>query len=95
MPKSSTVSSAKPRSTRPTAITPSAGRGEPTPVIDDSLDGSLEVAPSSTPLRLLPSHEAVAQRAYLLSERRRVSGLPGDEMSDWLQAEAELVAEQA
>lgn len=48
-----------------------------------SLDGS---AP-----RVLPSHEEIAARAYVLSEERKRIGLEGDEMSDWFRAEAELL----
>jgi hypothetical protein len=40
-----------------------------------------------------PSREQIALRAYFISEKRRTLGLPGNEHQDWLQAEAELVAE--
>jgi hypothetical protein len=39
------------------------------------------------------SREQIALRAYFISEKRRTLGLPGNEHQDWLQAEAELVAE--
>lgn len=36
-----------------------------------------------------PSNEQVALRAYFIGERRRNLGIPGDEVSDWVQAERE------
>jgi hypothetical protein len=43
-------------------------------------------------LRALPDHTEISARAYSISERRRQNGETGDEMSDWLQAEAEILA---
>ena len=40
-----------------------------------------------------PGNERVALRAYFISERRRNLGIPGDETSDWVQAERELLEE--
>lgn len=37
----------------------------------------------------------VAVRAYFVAENRRASGLPGDEHSDWLEAERQLTAEHS
>jgi hypothetical protein len=37
-----------------------------------------------------PTFEQIRQRAYAISERRRKSGDPGNETTDWLQAESEL-----
>jgi hypothetical protein len=36
------------------------------------------------------SYEQVQLRAYFISERRKILGIPGDETSDWVQAEIEL-----
>ena len=91
MPKTTVLRSAKARSIRPanpqTASNPEvAFVARPT---EDSVDGT---APTlSEQERRLPSHEEICTRAYLLSERRKHGGEPGDEMSDWLQAEAELL----
>jgi hypothetical protein len=41
----------------------------------------------------LPSSEQVALRAYFIGERRRSLGIHGDETSDWVAAERELLAE--
>src|SRR6266403_1661334 len=35
----------------------------------------------------------VALHAYFIAERRRKLGMPGDETSDWVQAERELLSE--
>ncbi|MBV9105251.1 MAG: hypothetical protein JO313_04425 [Verrucomicrobia bacterium] len=40
-----------------------------------------------------PSFEQVQLRAYFIGERRKSLGIPGDETSDWVQAELELKAE--
>ncbi len=41
-----------------------------------------------------PSFEQVQLRAYFIGERRRKLGQPGNETSDWVQAERELRREQ-
>lgn len=40
------------------------------------------------------SPDDVALRAYFIAEKRQQLGLPGDSMSDWVQAEAELISER-
>jgi len=40
-----------------------------------------------------PSSEQVALRAYFIGERRRTLGIQGDETSDWVAAEQELLEE--
>jgi hypothetical protein len=40
-----------------------------------------------------PSNEQVALRAYFIGERRRTLGIHGDETSDWVAAEQELLEE--
>jgi hypothetical protein len=39
------------------------------------------------------SAEQVALRAYFIGERRRSLGIHGDETSDWIAAETQLLAE--
>ena len=41
------------------------------------------------------THDDVAMRAYFVAEKRRAAGLPGDEHSDWIEAERQLLAEQS
>ena len=43
--------------------------------------------------RPVSSLEQVQLRAYFIGERRKNLGTPGDETSDWVQAELELKAE--
>ena len=38
--------------------------------------------------------EVVALRAYFISEQRAAAGKPGDSMSDWLEAERQLLSEK-
>jgi hypothetical protein len=42
-----------------------------------------------------PSYEQVQLRAYFIGERRKSLNIPGDETSDWVQAELEVKAELA
>jgi len=39
------------------------------------------------------NEEQVALHAYFIAERRRKLGTPGDQTSDWVQAERELLSE--
>jgi hypothetical protein len=56
-------------------------------------------APAKRPVRATkakePSFEQVQLRAYFIGERRKSLGIPGNETSDWVQAEVELKAELA
>lgn len=38
--------------------------------------------------------ELIALRAYFIAEKREQAGIPGDSLSDWLEAERQLVAER-
>lgn len=62
-----------------------------------SLGKSASTAPLKRPARSSkakePSYEQVQLRAYFIGERRKSLGIPGDETSDWVQAELELKAE--
>lgn len=39
--------------------------------------------------------EDIAFRAYLIGEKRQQFGLPGDSLSDWVEAERQLLGERA
>ena len=39
--------------------------------------------------------EDIAFRAYLIGEKRQQLGLPGDSLSDWVEAERQLLSERA
>ena len=58
-------------------------------------DGSVAAAKGKSKKTVLaqPSNEQVALRAYFIGERRRTLGIPGDETSDWVAAEKELLEE--
>jgi hypothetical protein len=60
-------------------------------------DSAGNVAPakgkSSKKVTARPSNEQVALRAYFIGERRRTLGIVGDETSDWVAAERELLEE--
>jgi len=93
MPKTTVLRTAKARSIRP--ANPQTAPDPDVALVARQMERTErepETAPSLAELeRHLPSHEEISTRAYLLSERRRMAGEPGDEMSDWLQAEAELL----
>lgn len=40
------------------------------------------------------STEAIALRAYFIAENRRITGVPGDQLGDWIEAERQLLFEQ-
>lgn len=40
------------------------------------------------------THDEIALRAYYIGERRQMMGWPGDSSGDWVEAEAQLVAEK-
>lgn len=52
-------------------------------------------APTPTPLVENPviPVEQIQLRAYFISERRQTMGWPGDSSTDWIEAEAQLIAE--
>jgi hypothetical protein len=39
------------------------------------------------------TQDDIALRAYYIAEKRQQQGLPGDESSDWIEAERQLLAE--
>jgi hypothetical protein len=47
-------------------------------------------APSPVPLI---TQDQIATRAYYIGERRQTMGWPGDPSTDWIDAEAQLIAE--
>ena len=47
-------------------------------------------APESAPVI---TQDQIATRAYYIGERRQTMGWPGDPSSDWIEAEAQLIAE--
>jgi len=59
------------------------------------------IAPTVVPAvatSVVPSairQEDVAFRAYLIGEKRQQLGLPGDSLSDWVEAERQLLSERA
>ena len=57
--------------------------------------GSIASGKSKSPKKAIaqPSSEQVALRAYFIGERRRTLGIHGDETSDWVAAEQELLEE--
>lgn len=63
--------------------------------VDSNSAGNVAVAKSKSRKKTLaqPSSEQVALRAYFIGERRRTLGIHGDETSDWVAAERELLEE--
>ncbi len=47
----------------------------------------------AAPKKTTPSQEQIALRAYFISERRQQLGWEGDPVSDWTDAEQQLMAE--
>ena len=55
---------------------------------------SATVAAPGVPVSITLAPEVVALRAYFISEQRAAAGKPGDSMSDWLEAERQLLSEK-
>jgi hypothetical protein len=46
--------------------------------------------PKTAAVELVISNDDIAKRAYYIAEHRSHHGLPGDEVSDWVEAERQL-----
>ena len=68
----------KPRSTS----IPSEAPESPAPVSSPGIPAGTQLAP-----------EVIALRAYFISEQRKAEGREGDSLSDWLEAERQLLFE--
>ena len=82
------------RSQRTASSTPSGKKSAKAKTTSNSA-GNVAVGKSKAQKKVVPqpSSEQVALRAYFIGERRRSLGIPGDETSDWVAAERELLAE--
>jgi hypothetical protein len=82
------------RSERTASSTPSAKKSTRAKTGLDSA-GNVGSTKSKAQKKVLvqPTSEQVALRAYFIGERRRTLGIQGDETSDWVAAERELLAE--
>jgi hypothetical protein len=82
------------RSQRAASSTPAGKKSAQAKTAGNSA-GNVAAAKSKSQKKVVaqPSSEQVALRAYFIGERRRSLGIPGDETSDWVAAERELLAE--
>lgn len=82
------------RSQRTSSSTAAGKKSVPAKSVSNS---NGDVAPpkskSRKKLSAQPSNEQVALRAYFIGEHRRALGIHGDETSDWVAAERELLRE--
>jgi Protein of unknown function (DUF2934) len=85
-------SAKKTKAVLPTKEISAASAAETTPVRKGSGTGTAKRPVRSNNVKE-PSYEEVQLRAYFIGERRKSLGFPGDETSDWVQAETELKAE--
>jgi hypothetical protein len=76
----------------PTKENPAAPVAEK-PSVRKTAGGGTEKRPVRSSKAKQPSYEQVQLRAYFIGERRKSLGIPGDETSDWVQAEIELKTE--
>jgi hypothetical protein len=82
------------RSQRTASSTPSGKKSAQAKTVANPT-GNVAPAKGKSQKKVLtqPSSEQVALRAYFIGERRRSLGIHGDETSDWVAAERELLAE--
>jgi hypothetical protein len=78
-----------------TASSTSSGKKPTQAKTASNSTGNVAATKSKSQKKLVthPSSEQVALRAYFIGERRRSLGIQGDETSDWVAAERELLAE--
>jgi hypothetical protein len=76
------------RSQRAPSVKKSAGKKSSSGPAADTLKSE-----ASKEAGVRPTAEQVALRAYFIAERRRTLGMQGDENSDWIAAERELIEE--
>jgi hypothetical protein len=83
------------RSQRTASSTPSGKKSAPAKAASSSAGNIAPAKAKSQKKKAVtqPSSEQVALRAYFIGERRRSLGVHGDETSDWVAAERELLAE--
>jgi hypothetical protein len=82
------------RSQRTASSTPSGKKSAQAKTASSSVgNGAPAKTKSQKKVVAQPSSEQVALRAYFIGERRRSLGIHGDETSDWVAAEKELLAE--
>ena len=71
--------------TAPKTATKSAAKAKSAPA-----KAAKPTAPEPAPVI---TQDQIATRAYYIGERRQTMGWPGDPSSDWIEAEAQLIAE--
>ena len=71
--------------TAPKTATKSAAKAKSAPA-----KSAKPAAPEPAPVI---TQDQIATRAYYIGERRQTMGWPGDPSSDWIEAEAQLIAE--
>lgn len=70
-----------------------AAKKAPAKAVVPKKKASAKAAKTSTNGEVTP--ELIAIRAFLVWEKRAQQGLPGDEISDWVEAERQLFAERS
>ncbi len=81
------------RSQRTASSTPSGKKSQAKTAANSTGNVAPAKSKSQKKVATQPSSEQVALRAYFICERRRSLGIHGDETSDWVAAERELLAE--
>jgi hypothetical protein len=69
----------------PKTVTKSPAKAKATPV-----KAAKPAVPAPAPVI---TQDQIATRAYYIGERRQTMGWPGDPSTDWIEAEAQLIAE--
>ena len=69
----------------PKTVTKSPAKAKASPV-----KAAKPAAPAPAPVI---TQDQIATRAYYIGERRQTMGWPGDPSTDWIEAEAQLIAE--
>jgi hypothetical protein len=89
-------SKAEPKTKEVKAKKPAAPAAKKSPKTATKSPSKAQAAPAKpaapAPASVI-SQDQIATRAYYIGERRQTMGWPGDPSTDWIEAEAQLIAE--
>lgn len=97
MPAKKSKAEAKPKEVKAKKTAAPAAKTTPKTATKSAAKAKTAPAKAAKPAAPEPApvitQDQIATRAYYIGERRQTMGWPGDPSSDWIEAEAQLIAE--
>jgi len=95
MPAKKSKAEAKPKEVKAKKSAAPAAKTAPKTATKSAAKAKSAPAKAAKPDAPAPviTQDQIATRAYYIGERRQTMGWPGDPSSDWIEAEAQLIAE--